>query len=85
MPLASAKKLKTYILLHNWQLRRTPEESYICRIVKEILSLNNLGELKIDDYDEELVVDAMIRSEASGYHYLLGEEDFRAILGYMKV
>jgi hypothetical protein len=49
------------------------------------LSPTNLGELKIEDYDEERVVDAMIRSEASGYHYLLGEEDFRAILGYMKV
>jgi hypothetical protein len=49
------------------------------------LSPTNLGELKIEDYDEERVVDAMIRSEASGYHYLLGEEDFRTILGYMKV
>ncbi len=55
------------------------------QMFRSFLSPTNLGELKIDDYDEELVVDAMIRSEASGYHYLLGEEDFRAILGYMKV
>lgn len=55
------------------------------QMFRSFLSPTNLGELKIEDYDEERVVDAMIRSEASGYHYLLGEEDFRTILGYMKV
>jgi len=55
------------------------------QMFRSFLSPTNLGELKIDDYDEERVVDAMIRSEASGYHYLLGEDDYKAILGYMKV
>ncbi|HPF01547.1 MAG TPA: iron-containing alcohol dehydrogenase [Bacteroidales bacterium] len=53
------------------------------QMFRSFLSPTNLGELKIEDYDEERVVDAMIRSEASGYHCFLGEEDFRAILGYM--
>lgn len=54
------------------------------QMFRSFLSPTNLNEMKIENYDEERVVDAMIKSKASGYHYPLVEDDFRAILDYMK-
>ncbi|HBG70101.1 MAG: hypothetical protein A2W93_10205 [Bacteroidetes bacterium GWF2_43_63] len=54
------------------------------KMYRSFLSPTNLNEMKIESYDEHQVIDAMIKSEASGYHYLLNEEDYREILQFMK-
>ncbi|MPM47886.1 Long-chain-alcohol dehydrogenase 2 [bioreactor metagenome] len=55
------------------------------KMFSSFLSPVSLSDLKIGNFDEEKVIEAMVKSGATGYHYGLNEEDFRAILGYMKV
>jgi alcohol dehydrogenase YqhD (iron-dependent ADH family) len=51
---------------------------------RSFLSPVSLDELKIENYDEQKVFEAMTNSRASGYFHKLGEDDYRKILALMK-
>jgi len=54
------------------------------QMFRSFLSPTNLAELKIENYNVKNVLDAMIKSEVSGYNYTLNEQDYKAILNLMK-
>lgn len=54
------------------------------KMFRSFLSPTSLSELKIEDFDEDSVLRTMISNKVSGYHYELGESDYRKILEYMK-
>jgi len=51
---------------------------------RSFLSPTSLSEMKIENLDEQKVIEAMMNSKASGYHYTLGPGDYSAILNNMK-
>lgn len=51
---------------------------------RSFLSPVSLAELKIENYDEQKVLEAMINSRASGYFHKLDKDDYLKILNLMK-
>lgn len=53
------------------------------KMYRSFLSPTSLSELKISNFDKDKTIESMIKSEATGYHYELGEQDYISILNFM--